>query len=81
MMPYILSIIGVTALWLIGRRLWWGWLIAWGNECLWVAFALSTQQYGFILGAAIYGTINMANAIVWRKQYAEQKATKPTSVS
>jgi hypothetical protein len=74
MMPYILSIIGVSALWLIGRRKWWGWGIAWGNECLWVAFAVSTQQYGFILGSAVYGSINMANAIVWRRDAKKEES-------
>jgi hypothetical protein len=73
MMPYILSLIGVTALFFIGRKRWWGWVIAWGNECLWVAFAVTTQQYGFILGAAVYGTINMANAIVWKRDAKKEK--------
>lgn len=78
MMPYILSVVGVSALWLIGRKRWYGWLIAWGNECLWVAFAVSTRQYGFIVGSAVYGTLNMANAIVWKRD--EQKE-KPRPIS
>lgn len=41
--------------------------MAWSNECLWVAFAISTRQYGFVLGSIVYGTINMANAIVWKR--------------
>jgi hypothetical protein len=77
MMPYILSIIGVTALWLIGLKKWYGWALAWGNECLWVAFAIGTRQHGFILGSVVYGTINMANAIVWRRN---AKKEKPNSV-
>jgi hypothetical protein len=75
MMPYILSIVGVSALWLIGRRRWYGWLLAWCNECIWVAFAVATQQYGFILGAIVYGTINMANAIVWKRDAKKEKPT------
>jgi hypothetical protein len=66
MMPYVLSIIGVTALVIIGRGHWWGWVIAFGNECLWVVFALTTHQYGFILGAAVYGSVNIYNARRWR---------------
>lgn len=50
----------------IGTHRWWGWLIAFTNECLWVAFAVATRQYGFILGAAFYGTVNAFNAYRWR---------------
>jgi vancomycin permeability regulator SanA len=65
-MPYILSIIGVCGMLVIGTHRWWGWLIAFTNECLWVAFAVATRQYGFILGAAFYGTVNAFNAYRWR---------------
>lgn len=66
MMPYILSIIGVTALLIIGRNHWAGWILAFTNECLWIGFAITTKQYGFILGAVFYGTVNAYNAIRWR---------------
>lgn len=67
-MPYVLSVIGVTAMIAIGRGHWWGWAIALMNECLWVGFAIATRQYGFILGAAFYGTVNAYNAHRWYKQ-------------
>lgn len=50
-------------------------MLAWCNECIWVAFAVATQQYGFILGAIVYGTINMANAIVWKRDAKKEKPT------
>ena len=64
-MPYVLSIIGVTALVLIGMRKWWGWAIAFVNECLWIVFAIVTRQHGFILGALVYGTVNIMNGVKW----------------
>ena len=67
MMPYILSVIGVTALVMVGRHMWQGWVLAFCNECLWVGFALATRQYGFILGAVVYGTVNTYNAVRWRR--------------
>lgn len=65
-MPFVLSIIGMSALILIGRKRWYGWAIAFGNECLWVGFAIATKQYGFIMGAIFYGAINFHNAMLWR---------------
>lgn len=63
--PWILSIIGVTAMLMVGGKHWHGWVIAFANECLWVAYALATNQKGFIFGAIIYGTANLRNAYVW----------------
>lgn len=65
-MPYILSIVGVTALIIIGRNHWAGWILAFINECLWVWFAIHSKQYGFIIGAAFYGAVNAYNAARWR---------------
>lgn len=63
--PYILSVLGITGLLAIGRRLWWGWIIALANECLWILFALATEQHGFLLGAFFYGAVNAYNAVFW----------------
>lgn len=67
MMPYILSLIGVTALILIGKRKELGWALAFTNECLWFLFAIATKQYGFIIGALVYGFVNAYNYRNWRK--------------
>ena len=63
--PWMLSIVGVTAMLIVGRGVWWGWSIAFANECLWIAYALATQQRGFILGAVCYGAVNLTNAHRW----------------
>lgn len=67
-MPYILSIIGVSGLFTIGLHKWWGWVIAFVNECLWIGFAIATKQYGFILGAVVYGAVNAYNAMKWKSK-------------
>jgi hypothetical protein len=69
MMPYVLSVIGVAGMLVIGAGRWWGWLIALANECLWLVFAVLTKQYGFIIGAAVYGTVNTYNALRWRQNH------------
>jgi nicotinamide riboside transporter PnuC len=69
MMPYVLSVIGVAGMLAIGAGRWWGWLIALVNECLWLVFAVLTKQYGFIIGAAVYGTVNTYNAFRWKQNH------------
>ena len=63
---WALSALGVTGLWLIGKRHWWAWGIAFANECLWMVYAIVTKQYGFIFGALAYGSVHAKNAIQWR---------------
>ena len=66
MWSWILSIVGVTGLYLVGKRHWWAWCIAFINECLWCVYAVTTKQYGFIFGAVAYGSVHLVNAIRWR---------------
>ena len=63
---WLLSAIGVTGLLMVGRRRWWGWLIAFTNEVLWIGYALVTRQYGFIFGAAAYMSVHIHNAKKWK---------------
>ena len=70
MWSWVLSAVGVAGLFFVGRRKWWGWLIALFNEVLWIAYAFATKQYGFIIGALSYGAVHASNAARWRQQRA-----------
>jgi hypothetical protein len=65
---WTLAAVGVTGMYLAGRKLWWGWLVNLSNEALWVAYAVATNQPGFLLMAAGYATVYANNAHNWRKQ-------------
>ena len=67
MWSYVLAIIGVTGIFLVGRKTIWGWLILCVNECLWIGYALSTDQYGFILMALAYASVYIKSYIHWRR--------------
>ena len=57
MWSWILATIGVTGIFLVGRKTIVGWLILCVNECLWIAYALATSQYGFIAMALAYAAV------------------------
>ena len=59
---WVLGFLGVTGLLIAGNRVWWGWLINFVNEILWVIYAVSTEQYGFILMACAYAMVYARNA-------------------
>jgi hypothetical protein len=64
---YVLALIGVSGIFLVGRKTIWGWLILCVNECLWIIYALTTKQYGFIIAAVAYGIVYVKSYIGWRR--------------
>lgn len=60
---YLLTIIGIAGLWAAATRPW-GWLIGVSVQPLWITYALTTHQYGFIFGSVAYGTVQYRN---WRQ--------------
>ena len=64
---YLLAFIGVSGIFLVGRKTIWGWLILCVSECLWIVYALETKQYGFIVSALAYGVVYVKSYIGWRR--------------
>lgn len=48
--PYILMGVGIVGFELAGRRVWWAWYVNIANQGLWLAFALITGYWGFVVG-------------------------------
>ncbi|MFI0530306.1 hypothetical protein ACH3XX_09680 [Streptomyces scabiei] len=63
---WLLTAVGVTGLYFAGRKCALGWGIGLGAQLLWVAYALSTQQYGFLVSAVAYGWVYAKNFCAWR---------------
>jgi len=64
---YILTVVGVFGLYLAGRKVWWAWYVGLGAQGLWVAYALATRQYGFLISAGAYGWVYLKNGMSWQK--------------
>ena len=66
---FLFEIIGVSGTWLIGqRRLWWGWLIVLAHSIPWFVYSVISSKPGFIAMSGVWWTVNLANAIKWRKE-------------
>ncbi len=65
---YLLMAVGVTGLYLSGSKKAYGWLIGLGAQVLWLAYGLSTHQYGFIISCAFYGSVYARNYLRWRRE-------------
>ena len=62
------SAIGVTGIFFVGRKTIWGWFVLLFNEVLWIAYALITNQYGFILSAIAYAIVYIKSYLLWRRE-------------
>jgi hypothetical protein len=57
--PWLLTGLQVLALWSAGRRYWWGWLVGGSVQLPWIAYAVMTDQIGFIPGCLVSATIQL----------------------
>ena len=68
---YVLSFFGVLGMWLAGSGKRAGWAIGVLCQFGWFAYALVSEQYGFIIGCLAYGSVQFRN---WRKwKVSEEK--------
>jgi hypothetical protein len=65
---WVLTAVGVSGLYLAGRRSWAGWAIGLGAQVLWLAYAIATRQWGFIVSAFAYGSVYATNVRRWRRE-------------
>jgi len=70
---YLLAAIGVTGIFFVGRKTIWGWLVLLLNECLWIIYAVTTKQYGFIFAAIAYGFVYIKSYIHWRREEVKEE--------
>jgi hypothetical protein len=71
MWSWILAVIGVSGIYFVGRKKKWAWLWLIFNECLWIIYALTTDQYGFIFAAVAYTVVYIKSFLHWRRDDAE----------
>ncbi|MEV4462116.1 hypothetical protein AB0J51_00680 [Micromonospora echinofusca] len=62
---WLLMTVGVTGLWLAGKRSWTGWAVGLGAQVLWLAYSLVTEQWGFLVSCFVYGAVYIRNLRAW----------------
>lgn len=75
----LLAVIGLTGLYIAGRKSYWGWAIGLASQILWVVYALVSDQWGFILSAAGYGAIYLRNLLRWLAEDRQEAAREEGS--
>ena len=68
MWSWTLAFIGVAGIYFVGTKSIWGWFVLLFNEFLWVAYALATDQIGFIFSAIAYAIVYIRSYMHWRRE-------------
>lgn len=61
---YLLATVGILGIWLAGSKRRVGWAVGLSAQVLWVAYAVASEQYGFLVTAVAYGAVYLRN---WRR--------------
>lgn len=64
---WLLTITGIIGLWAAGSRRSWGWALSIAVQALWIAYAVTTNQPGFVFSALVYGAVYGRNYLLWRR--------------
>lgn len=65
---WLLAAVGILGIYLAGRKRAVGWLVGVGAQGLWLAYAVATRQWGFLVTAVAYATIYGKNWLDWRRE-------------
>ncbi len=64
---WVLALIGMSGLYLTTKKLRVGFMVGMAVQVLWIVYAITTNQYGFIFSALGYGAVNALGYYRWRK--------------
>jgi nicotinamide riboside transporter PnuC len=65
---YVLAGLGILSLYLTGKKMKSGWVVGLINSGLWIAYGISSQQFGFIISAGFFIGVQLKNYLSWREE-------------
>lgn len=79
MWSWILAVIGASGIYFVGRKSAWAWFVLLFNECLWIIYAITTKQYGFIFSALAYAAVYIKSYLHWTNEPKQKPLNVGTS--
>lgn len=73
--PWLLTAVGLTCFWLAGRKVWWAWYVGLAGQAAWLAYSVTTGQWGFLVGAFAYSMVYARNAATWTREHRAKAKT------
>ena len=69
---WVIFAVGLAGFFLAGKKIWWAWYVNIANQVLWTAYAIVTQQWGFLVATGFYFFVFSRNAYLWTKEHREK---------
>lgn len=63
-----MEVIGVTGMYFVGQRKWWGWFIVLIHSFPWAIYSVLYDKPGFIAMTMLWWTMNFRNMRKWRRE-------------
>lgn len=61
----LLTVVGVSGLYALTKKKWWGFDIGMAAQILWLIYAITTKQWGFLGSCLAYGFVNAIGLSNW----------------
>lgn len=74
--PWVLAVVGVGALYFVGRKDWRGWAVGLAVQLLWVVYTIMTKHWSLLFAAGAYGAVYYVN--LWRWTHSDRAAPVAT---
>jgi hypothetical protein len=68
---WVLTAFLLTVLYMTGKKIRAGWIVGIVSQIIWLVYAITTKQYGFLVGVILVGGMYVKNWIDWGKDPAK----------
>jgi len=68
---FAFEVVGVTGMWLVGRKLWWAWAIVLVHSVPWLAYSLIYAKPAFVAMSLCWWVVNFVNMRKWKRELVE----------
>jgi hypothetical protein len=63
---FVFELVGITGMWVIGKKIWWGWAIVLVHSFPWFIYSVIYDKPGFIVMSLMWWSVNFLNMMKWK---------------
>jgi hypothetical protein len=70
---FAMEIIGVAGMFVVGKKIWWGWAIVLAHSLPWFVYSISHDKPGFIAMSLMWWVTHFYNMVKWRQEHNQPR--------
>jgi len=70
---FLFEIVGISGMWMVGRKVWWGWAIVLGHSIPWAIYSVSYERWGFVAMVGLWWSVNSVNMVRWKREAIRER--------